>query len=352
MADTADTTPVCISWTWIKAIFRPLPTAGAILFSRPRVGNAHSPASVHRGSPGPYGKGPLVEQRHGLTRDAAPSLGPWFRPRPRHGPPGGTLKVCGGTLAPCTAATALRPWPPLGDRWLRPAAVPGLRPAAGGVASPPWTSGPRLRWPRAVAAKPPPVAPPPPRPPARLATPSGRLGRLRPSVLRLALGLLRVGLTARPPRLCGLTSGPSAPKPRRVPPGRPLLVTAGRSVPSLRRVGRATGSAPPAWGLERPEGPLSQATGPRRRGQMPGKGAHLVSGWRGPGELCPVSAVSGNSINSYRNFSVGLTILADTADTASACIFRPGGPGRGEDYRVFRLPRSYKLSQPSRCSRS
>jgi len=72
------------------------------------------------------------------------------------------------------------------------------------------------------------------------------------------------GPAARPPRRCGFASGPSAPEPRRVPPRRPLLVVAGRSVPSLRHVGRATGSAPPAWGLERPCGPLLYGPGPRR----------------------------------------------------------------------------------------
>lgn len=72
------------------------------------------------------------------------------------------------------------------------------------------------------------------------------------------------GPASRPTRHCGFASGPSAPEPRRVPPRRPLLVVAGRSVPSLRHVGRATGSAPPAWGLERPCGPLSPAPGPRR----------------------------------------------------------------------------------------
>ena len=48
-----------------------------------------------------------------------------------------------------------RPPPPApteGGRWLRTAAAPGLRPARHAVASPPWPSGPRLRWPRAIAA--------------------------------------------------------------------------------------------------------------------------------------------------------------------------------------------------------
>lgn len=116
---------------------------GHSFFPAPRCRRHLPPRIGSRGPPGPYGKGPLVEQRHGLARAAAPSLGPWFRPRP----PGVGLraerqKVCGGTLAPCTAATALRPWPPLGGRWLRPAAAPGLRPARYAVASPPGTQAP------------------------------------------------------------------------------------------------------------------------------------------------------------------------------------------------------------------
>ena len=84
--------------------------------------------------------------------------------------------------------------------------------------------GPRLRWPRADAAKPPPVATPPSRPPTAYArgyapapVPPGH------SVLGLALGLLRVGLTARPPRLCGLASAllrPVAAGPPRTAPAR------------------------------------------------------------------------------------------------------------------------------------
>lgn len=124
----------------------------------------------------------------------APSLGPLFRARPHPGRCAGTPKVCGHPSAPCAAASALRHWPPRrGGRWLRTAAAPGLRPAASRHHSA-GDPGPRLRWPRAIAA----CARPSLRrrlgPPARLATPCGRLGRLRHSVLRLALGLLRVGL--------------------------------------------------------------------------------------------------------------------------------------------------------------
>ena len=63
-----------------------------------------------------------------------------------------------------------------------------------------------------------PVAPPPSRPPARLATPFGRLGRLRHSVLRLALGLLRVGL--RPALRATAGSPPALLRPVAVGPPR------------------------------------------------------------------------------------------------------------------------------------
>lgn len=97
-----------------------------------------------------------------------------------------------------------------------------------------------------------PVAPPPSRPPARLATPFGRLGRLRHSVLRLALGLLRVGLrptlratAGSPPALLRRCLGGSPP---RRPRPRPALPRPSVGWPP----GRAAGSAPPARGLERP----------------------------------------------------------------------------------------------------
>lgn len=64
----------------------------------------------------------------------------------------GTPKVCGHPSAPCAAASALRHWPPRrGGRWLRTAAAPGLRPAASRHHSA-GDPGPRLRWPRAIAA--------------------------------------------------------------------------------------------------------------------------------------------------------------------------------------------------------
>ena len=180
----------------------------------------------------------------------------------------GTSKECGHPSAPCAAASALRPRPPqrgaagYGPPLLRgfacrlrsapasPAGMAGSRPC-------PLGSGCRRLCP--------PVAPPPPRPPARLATPPAGAARTAsalgpPGRPWTAPG----GPTARPPRHSGLPSGPSAPMPRRVPPERPLLDVAGRSVPSLRHVGRASGCAPPARGLERPCGPLSQAPGPGR----------------------------------------------------------------------------------------
>lgn len=220
----------------------------------------------------------------------APSLGPYVPSsvltdlRAEH------QEVCGGTLAPCTAATALRPWPPLGGRWLRPAAAPGLRPAAGGVASPPWTSGPRLRWPRAVAAKPPPVAPPPPRPPAAYArgyapapVPPGH------SVLGLALGRLRVDLAVRPPRLCGLASALLRPvaagPPRTAPPAPCPPSSLGRLVAwagyGLRSSRLGPFAVPGGDRSLRPPGPRRRG---RYRGGIQGVSQRMQTGsdWRRP----------------------------------------------------------------------
>lgn len=124
----------------------------------------------------------------------APSLGPLFRARPHPGRCAGTPKVCGHPSAPCAAASALRHWPPR-----RGGPLATDRRCSGASAcrfASPLRRGPRPPAPLASGYRRlcPPVAPPPSRPPARLATPCGRLGRLRHSVLRLALGLLRVGL--------------------------------------------------------------------------------------------------------------------------------------------------------------
>ena len=354
MADTADTTPVCISRPWNKAIFRP-PANGRGPFFFPGSPVSAAPASPHRFA----GEAPACTAR---DRSGSSATGLPVTP-PRRWVPGSVL----GPLAWASGRNVKgmrRHIGPLHSGYRPPPLAPSRGPLAparrcSGASARPLCGrlsagdpGPRLRWPRADAAKPPPVATPPPRPPTAYArgyapapVPPGH------SVLGLALGRLRVDLAVRPPRLCGLASAllrPVAAGPPRTAPPAPCPPS------SLGRLVAWAG-----YGLRSSRlGPLAARRAafsghrPQASGQMPGKGAHLISGWRGPGELYPVSAVSGNSINSYRNFSVGLTILADTADTASACIFRPVGPGRGEDYRVFRLPRSYKLSQPSRCSRS
>lgn len=215
------------------------------------------------------------------------------------GPPGGTSKVCGGTLAPCTAATALRPWPPLGGP-LAPA-----RRCSGASARPPCgrLSAVDLRPPaplasgcrRQAAARRSAAAPAPrsPRYALRAARTAPALGPL------VALGLLRVSLRLTLRATAG--SFPALLR-RRLggsPPGRP------RPRPALPRPsvgwspGRATGSAPPAWGLERPGGPLSQATGPRRggtdtvggyRGGIPaGAGRGTLGGGSPPQEICQPS---------------------------------------------------------------
>ena len=193
----------------------------------------------------------------------APSLGPLFRARPHPGRCAGTSKVCGHPSAPCAAASALRHWPPrrgaagYGPPLLRGFGLP-LR-----VTTPPGTQAPGS----VGLGLSPPV---PARRSAAVSAPRSPRYALRAARTAPALGpaarpwAAPGGPASRPTRHCGFASGPSAPEPRRVPPRRPLLVVAGRSVPSLRHVGRATGSAPPAWGLERPCGPLSPAPGPRR----------------------------------------------------------------------------------------
>lgn len=163
------------------------------------------------------------------------------------------------------------PGPRKGGRWLRTADAPGLRPAANGVASPPWTSGPRLRWPWPIGdCRRPSLRRRPGPPLASLRPLRGRLGRLRHSVLGLALGLLRVDLAVRPPRHGGLPPGPSAPEPRRVPPGRP------RPRPALARPslswspGRANGLRSSRLG------PLAVPGGDRSlRPPAPGVGADI-----------------------------------------------------------------------------
>lgn len=123
----------------------------------------------------------------------APSLGPLFRARPHPGRCAGTSRYAGTHRPPAQrlppSATGPREGGPLAtDR--RCSGASACRFAS------PLRRGPRPPAPLASGYRRlcPPVAPPPSRPPARLATPCGRLGRLRHSVLRLALGLLRVGL--------------------------------------------------------------------------------------------------------------------------------------------------------------
>lgn len=194
----------------------------------------------------------------------APSLGPLFRARPHPGRCAGTSKGMRAPIGPLRSG-------------FRP---PPLAPAKGGAAGygPPLLRGfglplrvttpPGTQAPGSVGLG---LSPPvPARRSAAVSAPRSPRYALRAARTAPALGpaarpwAAPGGPASRPTRHCGFASGPSAPEPRRVPPRRPLLVVAGRSVPSLRHVGRATGSAPPAWGLERPCGPLSPAPGPRR----------------------------------------------------------------------------------------
>lgn len=123
----------------------------------------------------------------------APSLGPLFRAWPWRA----LRRNTKGMRAPIgPLRSGFRP-PPLAPAKGGPLATD--RRCSGASAcrfASPLRRGPRPPAPLASGYRRlcPPVAPPPSRPPARLATPCGRLGRLRHSVLRLALGLLRVGL--------------------------------------------------------------------------------------------------------------------------------------------------------------
>ena len=185
------------------------------------------------------------------------------------------------------------PGPREGGRWLRPAAAPGLRPARYAVASPPGTQAPGYAG---LGLTPPSRRPslrrrPGPPPPTRGATP--RL-RSRRGTRSWGSPLGGSGWTWR----SALRASAGSPRPfcapsRRVPPGRP------RPRPALPRPsvgwspGRATGSAPPAWGLLRPGGPLSPATGPRRRGRCRGRGRILYQAGadRGSFILCQLCQV-------------------------------------------------------------
>lgn len=227
---------------------------GPFFFSEP-------PTETVGSGPCLYGGGPLRE----LDGQCPPSpiAG---SPVPCSAPSGAlrrNIKVCGHPSAPCASASALRHWPPrrgaagYGPPLLRGFGLP-LR-----VTTPPGTQAPGS----VGLGLSPPV---PARRSAAVSAPRSPRYALRAARTAPALGpaarpwAAPGGPASRPTRHCGFASGPSAPEPRRVPPRRPLLVVAGRSVPSLRHVGRATGSAPPAWGLERPCGPLSPAPGPRR----------------------------------------------------------------------------------------
>lgn len=195
-----------------------MPPAGAIFFA------AHGEAVCFSALTGCYimssrGEGPLRELDR-LRPDKPHRWVPCSVLGPS-GPPGGTSKGMRAPIGPLRIG--FRPPPPApteGGRWLRTAAAPGLRPARHAVASPPWPSGPRLRWPRAIAACARPSLRRRPGPPLASLRPmggsagSGTRSSGRP---RAAAG----GPRAHPPRHSGLPPGPSAPEPRWVPPGRP-----------------------------------------------------------------------------------------------------------------------------------
>ena len=176
----------------------------------------------------------------------------------------GTPKVCGHPSAPCAAASALRHWPP-------------RRGAAG--YGPPLLRGFACRLRRHQRTAPVPVSARLARAIAACARPSLRRRPGPPPPAHGAaprLRFLRVTWSYGSPLGCSVWAcgPPSAPLRVRlrpfcapsqwVPPGRP------RPRPALPRPsvgwspGWAAGSAPPAWGLERPCGPLLYGPGPGR----------------------------------------------------------------------------------------
>ena len=231
----------------------------------------------------------------------APSLGPLFRARPHPGRCAGTPKVCGHPSAPCAAASALRHWPP--RRGAAGYGPPLLRGFACRLRrhqrTAPVPVSARLARANAACARPSLRRRPGPPPPAHGAAP-----RLR---------FLRVTWSYGSPLGCSVWAcgPPSAPLRVRlrpfcapsqwVPPGRP------RPRPALPRPsvgwspGWAAGSAPPAWGLERPCGPLLYGPGPRRREQMQsGACLWILAGADRGASSGFVSAVSADSISIYR----------------------------------------------------
>lgn len=175
----------------------------------------------------------------------------------------GMLAHCGPSLR--RARPRLRRWPPPAPVGLRSPALAGVGPGrAGRVGSRP---GPLLR---AFAAARSPVPPPPCWPPSRLA-PGPACG---PSPARFPCP--SPASAAPPSAACGLPRGGSplarsvrrgsrwAGPRRQGPPARPLLASAGRAVPPLRRGGRAP--APALAGV----GPWPPGSGPPRAGPRRG----------------------------------------------------------------------------------
>lgn len=158
--------------------------------------------------------------------------------------------VCSRPSAPSAPASALRPWPPGGGRWRRPAVAPGLRlpPAA----APPRRVGSRpglLARPVGACARPPlrrRVRPPSAALRRRLRAAPARSPVPRPGSLWSPSP--RSGAPGGPPVLC---SGSLR------PPGRLRAVGPPGAAPPLRSGLRAPGLRPPALGRARAlAGPL------------------------------------------------------------------------------------------------
>ena len=194
----------------------------------------------------------------------APSLGPLFRARPHPGRCAGTPKVCGHPSAPCAAASALRHWPP--RRGAAGYGPPLLRGFACRLRrhqrTAPVPVSARLARANAACARPSLRRRPGPPPPAHGAAPRLRFLRATWSYgSPLGCSVWACGPPSAPLRV---RLRPFCAPSQWVPPGRP------RPRPALPRPsvgwspGWAAGSAPPAWGLERPCGPLLYGPGPRR----------------------------------------------------------------------------------------
>ena len=196
----------------------------------------------------PYSRKAFLVRTMGGAHGGLPAVGPASRRLARCSPLRGLRPGFFGVRRPVGPLRAgFRPRPPPLGRALAGAhrrsgasAPPFGGPFAGSVPAPALCLGlsPPAAARRSAAA----LAPRP----ARSGPPSARLARPRALVPRSPW---RAPWPLRAPSAWRRASrAPLAPSAWAGPPGRPPLVAAGRSVPSLRRLGGASGSAPPRGG--------------------------------------------------------------------------------------------------------